>query len=125
MAEFRMPSLGADMEHGKVVEWLVKPGDYVHKGDIVAAVDTDKTVMDIESFEEGVVAEFLVDLGDTVDVGTPIARITATPAELPPAPTPPVPQADAPAPKAAPPVRHLAHTLGVDVGRISGSGPGG
>lgn len=115
MADFRMPSLGADMEHGKVVEWLVKPGDYVHKGDIVAAVDTDKTVMDIESFEEGVVAEFLVDLGDTVDVGTPIARITATPAELPPAPSP----------KAAPPVRHLAHTLGVDVGRLSGSGASG
>ncbi|WAJ32069.1 biotin/lipoyl-binding protein [Arthrobacter sp. FX8] len=86
MAEFRMPSLGADMEHGKVVEWLVKPGDYIHKGDLVAAVDTDKTVMDIESFQEGVLAEFLVDIGDTVDVGTPIARITATPAELPPAP---------------------------------------
>ncbi|MFF2344823.1 dihydrolipoamide acetyltransferase family protein [Pseudarthrobacter sp. NPDC058119] len=125
MADFRMPSLGADMEHGKVVEWLVKPGDYIHKGDIVAAVDTDKTVMDIESFEEGVVAEFLVDLGDTVDVGTPIARITATPAELPAAPTPAAPQSAVPSPKAAPPVRHLAHTLGVDVGRISGSGAGG
>ncbi len=148
-----MPSLGADMEHGKVVEWLVKPGDYVHKGDLVAAVDTDKTVMDIESFQEGVVAEFLVDIGDTVEVGTPIARITATPAELPPPPltsgtlspdarsplaaqepTPAHPGAEAeypqaghpePAAKAAPPVRHLAHTLGVDVGRITGSGPGG
>lgn len=119
MTEFRMPSLGADMEHGKVVEWLVKPGDYVHKGDLVAAVDTDKTVMDIESFEEGVLAEFLVEIGDTVDVGTPIARITATPAEL-----PPPPQAE-PGAKVPPPVRHLAHTLGVDVGRISGSGPGG
>ncbi|MBX7444857.1 MULTISPECIES: dihydrolipoamide acetyltransferase family protein [unclassified Arthrobacter] len=123
MTEFRMPSLGADMEHGKVVEWLVKPGDYVHKGDLVAAVDTDKTVMDIESFEEGVVAEFLVEVGDTVDVGTPIARITATPAEVPP------PEAPArhrePGAKVPPPVRHLAHTLGVDVGRISGSGPGG
>ncbi|MBT2565328.1 2-oxo acid dehydrogenase subunit E2 [Arthrobacter sp. ISL-85] len=152
MAEFRMPSLGADMEHGKVVEWLVKPGDYVHKGDLVAAVDTDKTVMDIESFQEGVVAEFLVDIGDTVDVGTPIARITATPAELPPPqPAPPLtsgtlsPDARSPLAakeatpahpggpagrpdeggKASPPVRHLAHTLGVDVGRISGSGPGG
>lgn len=114
-----MPSLGADMEHGKVVEWLVKPGDYIHKGDLVAAVDTDKTVMDVESFQEGVLAEFLVDIGDTVDVGTPIARITATPAELPPAPP-----ADREA-KAAPPVRHLAHTLGVDVGRISGSGTDG
>ncbi|VXC10055.1 Pyruvate dehydrogenase E2 component (Dihydrolipoamide acetyltransferase) [Arthrobacter sp. 8AJ] len=119
-----MPSLGADMEHGKVVEWLVKPGDYVHKGDLVAAVDTDKTVMDIESFQEGVVAEFLVDIGDTVDVGTPIARITATPAEVPPAAKVPPPEPE-PGTKAPPPVRHLAHTLGVDVGRISGSGPGG
>jgi pyruvate dehydrogenase E2 component (dihydrolipoamide acetyltransferase) len=139
------------MEHGKVVEWLVKPGDYVHKGDLVAAVDTDKTVMDIESFQEGVVAEFLVDIGDTVEVGTPIARITATPAELPPQPEPPLtsgaispdarsplatkeptpahPGATAghpePGAKVPPPVRHLAHTLGVDVGRISGSGAGG
>ena len=118
-----MPSLGADMEHGKVVEWLVKPGDYIHKGDVVAAVDTDKTVMDIESFQEGVLAEFLVDIGDTVEVGTPIARLTATPAAVPPpvkAPSPEPSQAHVP-----PPVRHLAHTLGIDVGRISGSGPGG
>ncbi|MDQ0824484.1 pyruvate dehydrogenase E2 component (dihydrolipoamide acetyltransferase) [Arthrobacter sp. B2I5] len=147
MPELRMPSLGADMEHGKVVEWLVKPGDYIHKGDLVAAVDTDKTVMDIESFQEGVVAEFLVDIGDTVDVGTPIARITATPAELPPpltsgtispnARSPLTAEEPTPAHRSAgsgpaehgakvpPPVRHLAHTLGVDVGRISGSGPGG
>jgi len=126
VAEFRMPSLGADMEHGKVVEWLVKPGDYVHKGDLVAAVDTDKTVMDIESFQEGVVAEFLVDIGDTVEVGTPIARITATPAEVPPArPGAAAEQQEMPGAKASPPVRHLAHTLGVDVGRLTGSGPGG
>ncbi|RNB45152.1 biotin/lipoyl-binding protein, partial [Agromyces tardus] len=81
MGDFRMPSLGADMERGKVVEWLVKPGDYVHRGEIIAAVDTEKTVMEVESFEEGVIAEFLVDLGETVPVGTPIARITGTPAE--------------------------------------------
>ena len=55
-----MPSLGADMEHGKIVEWLVKPGDYVRRGDLVAVVDTDKTVMDVESFQEGVVADLLV-----------------------------------------------------------------
>ncbi|MFJ5860212.1 dihydrolipoamide acetyltransferase family protein [Pseudarthrobacter sp. NPDC092439] len=117
MTEFRMPSLGADMEHGKVVEWLVRPGDYVRKGDLIAAVDTDKTVMDIESFEEGVVAEFLVEIGDTVDVGTPIARITATPAQLP-SERPPRDQAA----KLPPPVRHLAHSLGVDVGSLHGSG---
>ncbi|WP_157360928.1 biotin/lipoyl-containing protein, partial [Arthrobacter sp. EPSL27] len=85
MADFLMPSLGADMEHGKVVEWLVRPGDYVRRGDLVAVVDTDKTVMDVESFQEGVVAELLVDLGTTVPVGTPLARITPTPAETGPA----------------------------------------
>ncbi|MFJ6026910.1 2-oxo acid dehydrogenase subunit E2 [Pseudarthrobacter sp. NPDC092424] len=135
MAEFRMPSLGADMEHGKVVEWLVRPGDYVRKGDLIAAVDTDKTVMDIESFEEGVVAEFLVEIGDTVDVGTPIARITATPAQLPsgrPArdrtSADQAPSGRAPADRNAklpPPVRHLAHSLGVDVGSLHGSGRNG
>ncbi|GAA2197413.1 pyruvate dehydrogenase complex dihydrolipoamide acetyltransferase [Sinomonas flava] len=70
-----MPSLGADMDHGKVVEWLVKPGDAVHRGDLVAVVDTDKTVMDVESFEDGVVGEYLVGLGETVPVGTPIVRL--------------------------------------------------
>ena len=119
-----MPSLGADMQHGKVVEWLVKPGDYVHKGDIVAAVDTDKTVMDIESFEEGVVAEFLVEIGDTVDVGTPIARITATPAEQTPAPAQ-APPASKHGIHVSPPVRHLAHALGVDVESLRGSGRNG
>ena len=39
-----------------MVEWLIKPGDYVHRGDVVAVVDTEKTVKDVETFEEGVVA---------------------------------------------------------------------
>ena len=141
MADFLMPSLGADMEHGKIVEWLVKPGDYVRRGDLVAVVDTDKTVMDVESFQEGVVAELLVDPGATVPIGTPLARITPTPAEVG-APVqalaqssvagaPPPPAAAAPptgpgvAPPLAPPVRHLAHRLGVDTARIHGTGKGG
>ena len=124
------------MEHGKIVEWLVKPGDYVRRGDLVAVVDTDKTVMDVESFQEGVVAELLVDLGETVPVGTPLARITQTPAEVgaprQEAPAPPARGAaaaaeEAPpvAPPIAPPVRHLAHRLGVDTARIHGTGKGG
>lgn len=131
MPDLRMPSLGADMEHGKVVEWLVEPGAYVHRGDLIAAVDTEKTVMEIESFEEGVLAEYLVDLGETVPVGTPIARVTGTPADVAgPAPATPVaPAAAAPAvaPGAhvPPPIRHLAHQLGVDVDRVRGSGPDG
>lgn len=66
-----MPSLGAGMDRGTLVEWLVKPGDHVRLGDVVAVVDTDKTVLDIESFEEGVVDELLVDVDTTVTVGTP------------------------------------------------------
>ncbi|WP_188744276.1 2-oxo acid dehydrogenase subunit E2 [Agromyces bauzanensis] len=153
MGEFRMPSLGADMERGKVVEWLVEPGDYVHRGDLIAEVDTEKTVMEVESFEEGIVAEFLVDLGETVPVGTPIARITGTPADVaPPGPTAaglgataPAAAAPAAAPApaparaeparepqparehepvghATPPIRHLAHQLGVDVEHLHGTG---
>ncbi|MEV7473630.1 dihydrolipoamide acetyltransferase family protein [Pseudarthrobacter oxydans] len=147
MGDFRMPSLGADMDHGKMVEWLVKPGDYVHRGDVVAVVDTDKTVMDIESFEEGVVAELLVDIGATVPIGTPLARITATPDDGSPAaerpagtpglagraaggaaPGPPAPAAPAEAARAehpgavSPPVRHLAHVLGVDPATVRGTG---
>lgn len=136
MGDFLMPSLGADMEHGKIVEWLVKPGDYVRRGDLVAVVDTDKTVMDVESFQEGVVAELLVDLGQTVPIGTPLARITQTPAEVgapsQEAPPPPVRRGapktgEAPplTPSIAPPVRHLAHRLGVDTARIHGTGKAG
>lgn len=130
MADFLMPSLGADMAHGKIVEWLVKPGDYVRRGDLVAVVDTDKTVMDVESFQEGVVAELLVDLGETVPVGTPLARITQTPAEVGAEAPPPravAAKAATPmeAPQFAPPVRHLAHRLGVDTARIHGTGKGG
>lgn len=139
MADFLMPSLGADMEHGKIVEWLVKPGDYVRRGDLVAVVDTDKTVMDVESFQEGVVAELLVDLGETVPIGTPLARITQTPAEVgtplreAPAPagarsaaaTAPAASHAREAPPIAPPVRHLAHRLGVDTATIHGTGKGG
>ncbi|MDQ0261491.1 biotin/lipoyl-containing protein [Sinomonas atrocyanea] len=73
--ELRMPSLGADMEHGKVVEWLVHPGDTVHQGDLIAVVDTDKTLMDVESFEDGIVRGYAVDLAETVPVGTPILSL--------------------------------------------------
>ncbi|TVR22161.1 MAG: biotin/lipoyl-binding protein, partial [Ilumatobacter sp.] len=78
MGEFRMPSLGADMEFGTVVEWLVAEGDEVSKGDIVAVVDTDKADIDVEIFESGVIDELLVPEGERVEVGTPLARLRST-----------------------------------------------
>ena len=71
MGEFRMPSLGADMDEGTIVEWLVKPGDAVRRGQIVAVVDTAKAAIEVEVFEEGVVTEILVGTGDQVAGGHP------------------------------------------------------
>ncbi|TDD37087.1 biotin/lipoyl-containing protein, partial [Saccharopolyspora elongata] len=76
MAEFRMPSLGADMEQGTLVEWLVQPGDAVRKGDVVAAVDTEKATIEVECFDTGVVDRLLVEPGQRVPVGTPLAIIS-------------------------------------------------
>ncbi|HLF41000.1 MAG TPA: biotin/lipoyl-containing protein, partial [Acidimicrobiia bacterium] len=75
MGEFRMPSLGADMERGTVVEWRVQPGEQVHRGDVVAVVDTDKAAIEVEVFEDGIVEELLVAVGAEVPVGTALARI--------------------------------------------------
>ena len=74
MAEFRMPSLGADMEAGTLVEWLVKPGDRVKRGDIVAVVETQKGAIEIEIFETGKIEQILVGLNTRVPVGTPLAQ---------------------------------------------------
>ncbi len=77
VGDFLMPSLGADMDSGTVLEWRVHPGDVVHRGDIVAVVDTDKSTIDVEVFEDGVVTELLVDPGTEVPVGTALAHIGA------------------------------------------------
>jgi len=70
-----MPSLGADMEAGTLVEWLKHPGDAVARGDIIAVVETQKGAIEIEIFDQGTVTELLVDEGTTVPVGTPLAMI--------------------------------------------------
>ena len=70
-----MPSLGADMEAGTLVEWIIKPGDRVKRGDVVAVVETQKGAIEIEIFETGQVEQMLVDVGSKVPVGTPLARI--------------------------------------------------
>jgi pyruvate dehydrogenase E2 component (dihydrolipoamide acetyltransferase) len=119
MADFTMPSLGADMDAGTILEWRVAPGDQVTRGDIVAVVQTDKADIEVESFHDGVVDELLVPEGQRVAVGTPLARLTEpvaeaatapTAAKAPagagragmPSPTPGRPPAEAPQPPGAP-----------------------
>ncbi|GIV68307.1 dihydrolipoamide acetyltransferase family protein [Caldilinea sp.] len=147
MAEFLMPSLGADMQSGKLLEWLVKPGDVVKRGQVIAVVGTEKGDIEVEVFEEGVVRALLAAPGAEMPVGAPIAVIeavgeagkVAAPAAMPAAeakmaaaPTPAVKAAE-PVARAAnghrirvsPLARKLAAELGVDLSQVQGTGPQG
>ncbi|HEY8659945.1 MAG TPA: dihydrolipoamide acetyltransferase family protein [Hanamia sp.] len=77
MIKFQMPSLGADMEAGTLTEWLVKPGDLVKRGDIIAVVETQKGLIDIEVFDEGTISELLIKENEKVPVGTVMALIAS------------------------------------------------
>jgi pyruvate dehydrogenase E2 component (dihydrolipoyllysine-residue acetyltransferase) len=142
MGDFLMPSLGADMDAGTLLEWYVKPGDTVKRGDIVALVDTSKAEIEVEIFEEGLIDQLLVPEGTRVPVGTVLATVRPLGAEVPaaPAPAPPPPTAPTPvavtaaAPQPIPPhhrvrvspvARRAAEQLGVDLTAISGTGPNG
>lgn len=143
MGVFRMPSLGADMEAGKLVEWLKQPGDPVKSGDIIAVVETQKGAIEIEVFEMGMVESHLLPVGATVPVGTGLAMIRtdgaagAEPISTRPEPPPPIRPVAAPiaAPPAAAPMfpekkvspaaRHFAKEHGIDWSALQGSGPEG
>lgn len=146
MSVFTMPSLGADMEAGTLVEWLVKPGDRVERGDVVAVVETQKGAIEIEIFEAGEVAELLARVGQTLPVGAPLARlgtgdsVDASPVPQRPSPEPaaePAAPIDVVRPAPAPPVaasgvvpaspaaRARASEAGVALDAVEGSGPGG
>jgi pyruvate dehydrogenase E2 component (dihydrolipoamide acetyltransferase) len=99
MSEFLMPSLGADMQSGKLVEWVVKPGSRVRKGDVIAVVETHKGAFEIDIFEDGEISELCAAAGDIVPVGGLLARFKR-PNEAPTAAPTPQP-ARAPAPVAA------------------------
>ncbi len=120
MFEFRLPSLGADMDAGKLLEWTVKPGDAVRKGQVVAVVDTAKAAIDVEIWQDGTVFELLVEPGERIPVGTVLATLLEPgeqPGEL--RPRPPGRARISPA------ARKRAEALGVDVARLKGSGAGG
>ncbi|MDA8230241.1 MAG: dihydrolipoamide acetyltransferase family protein [Magnetospirillum sp.] len=117
--EFRMPSLGADMAAGKLVEWLKRPGDAVRRGDVVAVVETQKGAIEVEIFTSGTLERLLVAPGTTVPVGTPLALVREEGAPAEPAPRPPA------AGKVSPAARRLATRAGIDLSALAGSGPGG
>jgi pyruvate dehydrogenase E2 component (dihydrolipoamide acetyltransferase) len=73
--ELKLPSLGADMDEGTLIEWKVKPGDAVKRGQIVAVVDTSKAAVDVESWQEGIVHQLVAPLGEMIPVGTLIATL--------------------------------------------------
>ena len=94
MIDITMPALSPTMETGTLAKWLVKVGDVVKSGDILAEIETDKATMEVESIDEGVVAELLVGEGtDAVPVGQVIARLKGEGEEA------------APVSKAAPPAK--------------------
>lgn len=71
----KMPRMGETMEEGTLAAWLVEPGQPFKRGDAILEVETDKTVVEFPALGDGALIEALVDLGETVSVGTPIARI--------------------------------------------------
>src|SRR5213075_1894464 len=127
--ELKMPALSPTMEEGTLAKWLVKEGDDVKSGDILAEIETDKATMEFEAVDEGKIAKILVPEGtDGVKVGAPKAapepKADATPKAAPPpqAPveTPAAPPQPAAAPreegeriKASPLARRLAQAQGI------------
>jgi pyruvate dehydrogenase E2 component (dihydrolipoamide acetyltransferase) len=144
--EIKMPALSPTMEKGKLARWLVKVGDTVASGDLLAEIETDKATMEFEAVDEGtIVALTIAEGAEDVPVGTVIATLTgddenaAVPSPSPkaaaPAPVAPAPESPKPAPSAplikgdrviaSPLAKRLAAEKGVDLDAIHGSGPNG
>lgn len=144
MTDFLMPALGADMETGKVVQWLVQPGAHVRPGEVVAVVETHKGAIDVEIFLEGVIDQ-LAPLNEALPVGAVLARVqhegdarsaAPPPASLqvravqsaPSSPVVPVPVAHAQAAgrvRVSPAARRGAQGHGLDPATLQGTGPEG
>ncbi|AGC44385.1 pyruvate dehydrogenase complex, E2 component, dihydrolipoamide acetyltransferase [Myxococcus stipitatus DSM 14675] len=146
----QMPSLSPTMTEGKIVKWLKKVGDKVSSGEALAEVETDKSNLEIEAYDDGTLAEIVVGANQSAPVGSPIAYIAAKggkaaaaaaapapvarPAEVAAAPKPqatPAPAPVAPAQaegrrvRASPLAKKIARDRGVDITRVQGSGPSG
>ncbi len=141
-----MPQMGFDMKEGTLVRWIKREGDEVASGDIIAEIETDKAVVEIEAFDSGVLRQTLIGEGTTVPVGEIIAVIAGSdeklekrpapktaPAKAPAASPPPAAAPSAPAPvpaargevKASPLAKREAQKLGIDIAAVPGTGPNG
>jgi pyruvate dehydrogenase E2 component (dihydrolipoamide acetyltransferase) len=143
--EIKMPALSPTMEVGKLARWLVKVGDSVASGDIMAEIETDKATMEFEAVDEGTILSITVAEGaEDVPVGTVIATLSGEDEviEKPAAKAPPPPAAPTQAPVAAktapsvlapkgdrviasPLAKRLASEKGVDLAAVTGTGPNG
>ncbi len=125
--DIKMPALSPTMEEGTLAKWLVKVGDTVRSGDVMAEIETDKATMEFEAVDEGVIAEILIEAGtEGVKVGAVIARLTVEGEEAAPAPAPAAaeaPAADGPA--ATPTAKKMAEQAGIDLAGVTGTGPKG
>jgi pyruvate dehydrogenase E2 component (dihydrolipoamide acetyltransferase) len=143
MADIVMPRLSDTMEEGTILRWLKSDGDELARGDELVEIETDKATMTYESDQAGVL-QILAAVGDTLPVGQVIARVgasgepTADKDDQEPAPRGPAGagvRSETPAPrgmsaagervKASPLARRIASESGIDLGAVSGSGPGG
>lgn len=135
--QFVMPSLGAGMEEGVLAAWRCAVGDHVDRGQIVAEVETEKGLIDVETFHAGTVRALLVEPGTKVPVGTALAEIDAAERSTPTQPTAPASSspemvsseraagagaAGAGDVRATPGARQLARREGVDVRTVAPSG---
>ncbi|NER05578.1 MAG: 2-oxo acid dehydrogenase subunit E2, partial [Okeania sp. SIO3C4] len=80
--EVFMPALSSTMTEGKIVSWQKSTGDWVEKGETVVVVESDKADMDVESFFSGYLATIIVEAGDVATVGSTIALLAETEAEI-------------------------------------------
>lgn len=131
--EFKLPDLGEGLTEGEIARWLVQEGQEIAEDDPLVEVQTDKTTVEIPSPAAGKVASILVEEGKVVPVGTVLVVIgdgvaPAAQEGEPRAQAAPQPQAAAPDStkvRATPLVRKIAQELGVDLARVTASGPGG
>ena len=133
--EFKLPDLGEGLTEGEIARWLVAEGQEIAEDDPLVEVQTDKTTVEIPSPAAGKVARILVPEGEVVPVGTVLVVIGedgAAPADVEQPRAEEAPPKEAAAPRepaakvrATPLVRRVAQELGVDLGSVAGSGPGG